>query len=414
MSATIRASGTTQTCEAAIVGTGPAGLAGALALAHVGADIALIGPPPPKASAASAETRTAALLVSSVDLLKALKVFDRLAAEAAPLKAIRIIDASRSLIRAPDIEFKASELGLPAFGYNIANTALVEALYARAQEVLPTIIPASVERVTIEDAAVRLDCANGSAVAARLVMAADGRRSLCREAAGIEVSEWRYDQGAIASSFRHARPHDGVAIELHREGSSFTTVPLPNPRASALILVGSASDTASLMERDDERFADELADRLDGLLGQIESVGPRASFLVAGLTAKSLAARRIALVGEAGHILPPIGAQGLNLGLRDAAALADCVADALGRGADPGGDDVLHAYRAARRLDVLSRAVGVDLLNRSLLTSLVPLQAARGIILHGLNVLPPLRRMIMRVGLEPPSNLPSLMRGAEA
>ena len=414
MSATIRASGTTQTCEAAIVGTGPAGLAGALALAHVGADIALIGPPPPKASAASAETRTAALLVSSVDLLKALKVFDRLAAEAAPLKAIRIIDASRSLIRAPDIEFKASELGLPAFGYNIANTALVEALYARAQEVLPTIIPASVERVTIEDAAVRLDCANGSAVAARLVMAADGRRSLCREAAGIEVSEWRYDQGAIASSFRHARPHDGVAIELHREGSSFTTVPLPDPRASALILVGSASDTASLMERDDERFADELADRLDGLLGQIESVGPRASFLVAGLTAKSLAARRIALVGEAGHILPPIGAQGLNLGLRDAAALADCVADALGRGADPGGDDVLHAYRAARRLDVLSRAVGVDLLNRSLLTSLVPLQAARGIILHGLNVLPPLRRMIMRVGLEPPSNLPSLMRGAEA
>lgn len=414
MSATIRASGTTQTCEAAIVGTGPAGLAGALALAHVGADIALIGPPPPKASAASAETRTAALLVSSVDLLKALKVFDRLAAEAAPLKAIRIIDASRSLIRAPDIEFKASELGLPAFGYNIANTALVEALYARAQEVLPTIIPASVERVTIEDAAVRLDCANGSAVAARLVMAADGRRSLCREAAGIEVSEWRYDQGAIASSFRHARPHDGVAIELHREGSSFTTVPLPDPRASALILVGSASDTASLMERDDERFADELADRLDGLLGQIESVGPRASFLVAGLTAKSLAARRIALVGEAGHILPPIGAQGLNLGLRDAAALADCVADALGRGVDPGGDDVLHAYRAARRLDVLSRAVGVDLLNRSLLTSLVPLQAARGIILHGLNVLPPLRRMIMRVGLEPPSNLPSLMRGAEA
>ena len=129
------------TCEAAVVGAGPAGLAGALALAHVGADVALIGPPPPKANAASAETRTAALLVSSVDFLKALKVFDRLAAEAAPLKAIRIIDASRSLIRAPDIEFRASELGLPAFGYNIANTALVEALYARAREVLPTIIP---------------------------------------------------------------------------------------------------------------------------------------------------------------------------------------------------------------------------------------------------------------------------------
>jgi 2-octaprenyl-6-methoxyphenol hydroxylase len=131
------------------------------------------------------------------------------------------------------------------------------------------------------------------------------------------------------------------------------------------------------------------------------------------LTAKSLAGRRIALVGEAGHILPPIGAQGLNLGLRDAAALADSVAGALGRGADPGGDPVLQAYMNARRLDVLSRAVGVDLLNRSLLTNFVPLKAALGIVLHGLNVLPPLRRMVMRVGLEPPSALPSLMRGAE-
>jgi 2-octaprenyl-6-methoxyphenol hydroxylase len=400
-------------CDAAVVGAGPTGLAAALAAAHVGADVALIGPSPPKAGAA-AETRTAALLVSSVDFLKALNVFDLLAAEAAPLKAIRIIDVSRSLIRAPDIEFRASELGLIAFGYNIANTALVAALYARAQEVIPTIIASSVERVRIEDTGVSLDCADGSRVAACLVAAADGKRSLCREEAGIEVSEWRYDQGAIASSLRHSRGHDGVAIELHREGSSFTTVPLPDPRASALILVGSASDIASLMERDEERFADALADRLDGLLGQVEGVGPRASFPVAGLTAKTLAARRIALVGEAGHILPPIGAQGLNLGLRDAAALADCVADALTRGADPGGDSALQAYMSARRLDILSRAVGVDLLNRSLLTSLIPLQAARSIVLHGLNALPPLRRLVMRVGLEPPSTLPSLMRGAEA
>lgn len=414
MSETIEVRSECHDCDAAIVGTGPAGLAGALALAHVGARVVLVGPAPPKPSARSAETRTAALLVSSVDLLKALKVFDRLGQEAAPLKAIRIIDASRSLIRAPDIEFRASELGLPAFGYNIANTQLVQALYARAQEVLPTIVTASVERVAIEDARVRLYCTNGSTVAANLVMAADGRRSLCREAAGIEVSEWRYDQGAIASSFRHSRPHDGVAIELHREGSSFTTVPLPDPRASALILVGTSPDIASLLERDDERFADEIAERLDGLLGQIAGVGPRASFPVAGLTAKSLAARRIALVGEAGHILPPIGAQGLNLGLRDVAALADCVADALARGEDPGGDGVLQAYRAARRLDVLSRTVGVDVLNRSLLTSFVPLQAARGIVLHGLAALPPLRRMVMRVGLEPPSSLPRLMRGAEA
>jgi 2-octaprenyl-6-methoxyphenol hydroxylase len=280
--------------------------------------------------------------------------------------------------------------------------------------VLRTIIPSSVERVSVVDQTVSLDCAGGRSLTARLVVAADGRRSLCRTAAGIETSDWRYEQGAIASSFRHSRPHDGVAIELHREGASFTTVPLPDQRASALILVGSTSDIASLMDSDEERFADALADRFDGLLGLIEDVGPRSSFPVAGLTAKNLAARRIALVGEAGHILPPIGAQGLNLGFRDAAALADCVADALACGADPGGDGVLQSYMAARRLDVLSRALGVDFINRSLLTGFVPLQAARGIVLHGLTAFPLLRRMVMRLGLEPPGTLPRLMRRAEA
>jgi 2-octaprenyl-6-methoxyphenol hydroxylase len=402
-----------ETCEAAVVGAGPAGIAAALALAHVGADVALIGAPP-RSRGTAAETRTTALLVSSVELLKALDAFDRLAAEAAPLRAIRIIDVSRSLIRAPDVEFRASEIGLPAFGYNIANAVLVETLYERAREVLRTIVPSSVERVCVEDQTVTLQCADGSDLIAQLVVAADGRLSLCRAAAGIETSEWRYEQSAIASSFRHSRPHDGVAIELHREGASFTTVPLPDPCASALILVGSTAEIASLMDGDDEKFVDTLADQLDGLLGQIEGVGRRNSFPVAGLTAKSLAARRVALVGEAGHILPPIGAQGLNLGLRDAAALADCVAEARARGLDPGDDRVLQSYVRARRLDVLSRTVGVDFLNRSLLTDFVPLQAARGIVLHGLAAFAPLRRMVMRVGLEPPSVLPRLMRGAEA
>ncbi len=397
-----------------MVGTGPAGLAGALALAHVGAEVVLIGPPPAKAEDRPAETRTAALLVSSIDFLKRLNAFDRLVRSAAPLKAIRIIDVSRSLVRAPDLEFRASELGLEAFGYNIANAALAEALYARAQEVLPAVLPTTVEHVSIGERNVRLTCASGSLISARLVMAADGRRSLCRKAAEIDVSEWRYDQGAIAASFRHSRPHEGVAVELHREGASLTTVPLPDPRGSALILVGPTRDIAQLMACDDEGFAETLADRLGGLMGGIENVGRRVSFPVAGLTAKTLAARRVALVGEAGHILPPIGAQGLNLGLRDAAALADCVAEALARPDDPGGKDVLSAYNSARRLDVLSRAVGVDLLNRSLLSNFVPLQAARGIVLHGLNLLPPLRRLVMRVGLEPPNSLPRLMRGAEA
>ncbi len=398
--------------DVAVVGAGPAGIAAALALSHVGAHVALIGPPPPKADAARPETRTAALLTSSVDFLKRLDVWAPLIPHAAPLKVIRIIDASRSLFRSPDIAFEARELGLEAFGYNIANTTLVEALYAKAQAVLPAVIPSSVEAVQLDDRGARLTLSGGGALTARLVAGADGRRSVCRIAAGIAASEWRYDQGAIAASFRHTRPHDGVSTELHKESGSLTTVPMPDPLLSSLIWVGSTAEIAEVMAGDEAQFAALLQSRLGDALGEITEVGARAQFPVAGLTAKQLAANRTALIGEAAHILPPIGAQGLNLGLRDAAALADCVSAALRRGHDPGGSSVLAAYIRARQLDVLSRTVGVDLLNRSLLTGLLPVQAARGLVLHGLNALAPLRRMVMRVGLAPPSALPSLMRPA--
>jgi 2-octaprenyl-6-methoxyphenol hydroxylase len=203
-----------------------------------------------------------------------------------------------------------------------------------------------------------------------------------------------------------------VSTELHREQGSVTTVPLADPHSSSLIWVGSLAEIAALMKRDEAGFGDALAERLDGLLGAISDIGPRAEFTVAGLVANRLAANRTVLLGEAAHILPPIGAQGLNLGLRDAAALADCVAEALRLGHDPGGEATLEAYRNARRLDVMTRTVGVDLMSRALLTSLPPVQAARGLVLHGLNVLAPLRRAVMRLGLTPPTELPSLMRGA--
>jgi 2-octaprenyl-6-methoxyphenol hydroxylase len=399
-------------CDVAVVGAGPAGIAAALALAQVGAEVALIGPAPATTAGTSRETRTAALLASSVDLLKALQLWPALAPHAAPLEAIRIIDASRSLLRAPDIEFKASELGLEAFGYNIANITLVEALYARAREILPAVVPASVTAIAVEGNKAVLALGDETKLAARLVAGADGRRSICRVCAGIEVTERRYDQAAIATSFHHTIPHRNVSTELHREQCSVTTVPLHDPHSSSLIWVGSLVEIAALMRRDEAGFGDALAERLDGLLGAISAIGPRAEFKVAGLVANRLAANRTVLLGEAAHILPPIGAQGLNLGLRDAAALADCVAAALRAGRDPGGEATLEAYRNARGLDVMTRTVGIDLMSRALLTSLPPLQAARGIVLHGLSALAPLRRAVMRLGLAPPTELPSLMRGA--
>jgi 2-octaprenyl-6-methoxyphenol hydroxylase len=327
-------------CDIAVVGLGPTGLVAALALAEIGADVAAVGPPP---DTSRADTRTAALLTSSVDLLKALHVWDRLAPHAAPLEAIRIIDDSQSLLRAPDIEFRASELGLDAFGYNVANTALVDALYARAQEVLPAIIPANITGIALDERNALLSTSQGQRISTRLIAAADGRRSICRERAGIGITEHRHEQSALATSFNHSLPHENVSTELHKEHGSVTTVPLPEPRASSLIWVGTPAEIAQLARLDDAGFLAALSARLGGILGTLSSVGARATFPVAGLSADRLAAKRTVLIGEAAHILPPIGAQALNLGFRDAASLADCVADARARGGDHGGADVLGA-----------------------------------------------------------------------
>lgn len=399
--------------DVVVVGAGPAGLAAALALHHVGASVALAGPPPQMKSS-SPETRTAALLASSVDFLKRLGVWDRLRPDAAPLTAIRIVDASRSLLRSPDTLFESKELGLPAFGYNIANTALNAVLYDQACAVIPLVVSEAVETVEINADETHLTLGNGERLRARLVAGADGRRSVCRQAAKIETTERRYEQSAIASSFRHSLPHRGVATELHREGGSVTSVPTPDPNTSSLVLISGKAEADALMTLDEPRFAARLQERFDETLGVISDVGPRASFPVTSLTAKELAANRTALIGEAAHIMAPIGAQGLNLGLRDAAALADCVADALRHGRDPGGPHVLAQYIRARQLDVLSRTIGVDLLGRSLLTSLPPLQWARSAVLTGLNSFGPLKRLVMQAGLAPPAELPRLMRPLES
>jgi 2-octaprenyl-6-methoxyphenol hydroxylase len=400
--------------DIAVVGAGPTGLAAALALAHAGARVALIGPPPLPESPQRLDTRTAALLQSSIDMLKALGVFDDLRPHAAPLLAIRIIDDNGGVFRAPDVEFRASELGLEAFGYNIANSALVEALYRRAASGQVALHPSNADRIAFSSTHATLSGKDGFELVAKLVVGADGRQSICRKAAGIGGSESPYGKAAIATSFAHSVPHRGVSIELHRKGASVTTVPLPDPQASSLIWLGDSAAIAALMALDVEAFQTALGERLGGLLGSVGAVGARGHFPVTVLAAASLVGHRTALVGEAAHVLPPIGAQGLNLSLRDTATLADCVSHALKQGRDPGSDEVLRAYERARKPDVLMRTVGIDLLSRSLLSGFLPLQAARGLVSHGLNALPPLRRLVMRLGMAPPTELPSLMRPGAA
>jgi 2-octaprenyl-6-methoxyphenol hydroxylase len=278
----------TELFDAVVVGAGPAGIATALALHHVGAKVALAGPPPPDTAPARPETRTAALLTSSVDFLKRLGVWERLEPDAAPLTAIRIVDASRSLLRSPDIAFESRELGLACFGFNIANAALNRVLYERARAVLPHLATATVDAVKPGADRAMLTLCNGERLACRLVAGSDGRRSICRQAAKIETRDVRYEQSAIASSFRHSLPHQGVATELHREGGSVTSVPTPDQHTSSLVWVTSAQEAEALMALDEASFAARLQERFDETLGVISDVGPRASFPVAGLTAKQM------------------------------------------------------------------------------------------------------------------------------
>jgi len=406
---------TTISHEVAVVGAGPAGLASALALAHFGLDVAVAAPPPAEGSAAPADPRTTALLASSLEMLRNLGVWQRCCKHAAALEGVRIVDDRGGLLRAPEVLFRAGELGLPAFGANIANRALGEALLAAARDAASLVWrpTAGVLEVTPRPACVRLRLAEGGSLEARLVVAADGRNSRTRAAAGIPVGTWSYPQAAIATTFRHTRPHGAVTTELHRRAGPLTTVPLPG-LASSLVWVEDPAEARRLACLPEAPFLAELGARLQGLLGALSEVGPRALYPLSGLSAHAMGGGRIALVGEAAHVIPPIGAQGLNLGLRDAAALADCVREARAQGADVGGPAVLAAYGRARAADVLARTLSVDLLNRSLLLDLLPAQALRGLGLHALANIAPLRRLVMQGGLGAIGALPSLMRPAAA
>jgi 2-octaprenyl-6-methoxyphenol hydroxylase len=395
--------------EVAVIGAGSAGLAAALALSAVGAEVEIVAPAYDQARA-EADRRTTALLPSSIEMLKNLGVWGLCNEQSAALEGVRIVDARGGLLRAPEVLFMACELGLASFGANIANFTLAAAFHAATcARGVNWMATSAVVDVELGGEAARLALAEGGSLAAGLVAAADGRNSIARKAAGIATRTWAYDQVAIAATLSHTRPHASITTELHRRPGPLTTVPLPG-NASSLVWVETPVEARRLMALDERSFVAELEGHLQGLLGSLGSLGPRASYPLAGLSALAMGQNRVALVGESAHVIPPIGAQGLNLGLRDAAALADCVGTARAQGRDIGGEETLSAYRGARAGDVLSRTLSVDLLNRSLLIDFLPVQALRGLGLHLLANLPPLRRLAMRSGLGAPGPLPRLMQ----
>jgi 2-octaprenyl-6-methoxyphenol hydroxylase len=393
------------TVEVAIVGGGPAGLTTAIALAEAGIETALIARPP------TSDHRTTALLAGSVTALETLGVWDGCQSQAAPLRIMRIVDATARLVRAPEVRFAASEIGLDAFGHNIENRHLMAALDARAAALgLLNRIDDEARAVETSESEVTITLKNGDRIAARLVIGADGRHSLCRTAAGIESDGRAYLQTALTFNLAHARPHHETSTEFHTESGPFTLVTLPGERSS-LVCVVEPAEAARIAVLDDIALNDEIEQRSHSILGEVTVEPGRGTFPLAVETVRTFAHKRIVLVGEAAHLIPPIGAQGLNLGLRDAACIGELVVSAARSGGDAGAPDLLARYDAQRRADVNSRTVAVDLLNRTLLSDFLPVQSARGLVLYLIDRIGPLRRAVLREGVAPAASQPRLMRG---
>ena len=385
-----------QNHHAAVVGGGPAGLATAIALAQAGIDTVLVARRSPYA-----DNRTTALLGGSVDFLQSLDIWRRCTGDAAALRTMRLVDDTRRLIRSPEVKFSSDEIGMEAFGYNIENRLLMVAMEARAAE-LPNLarVDDDAQSVVANETSVIITTKDGQTLSAALVVGADGRHSLCREAAGIGVKRRDLGQSALTLNVTHTRPHGNGSTEFHTESGPCVFVPLPGNRSS-IVWVVKPDEAARLKNLDEDALALAAERQSHSILGKLTVAPGRHVFSLAIENPDHLAAKRIALVGEAAHVLPPIGAQGLNMGLRDAADLAEIVRDALLMGSDLGDDTILRRYARARRADVFSRTFAVDMANRTLLSDFLPAQSLRAAGMHVLNTVGPIRRLAVREGLSP-------------
>jgi 2-octaprenyl-6-methoxyphenol hydroxylase len=387
---------------ALVIGGGPAGWAAACLLEQEGIATAIASAP------AKPDVRTVALMQPSINLLRYAGVWtEALKQHCAPLKHLHIVDDTDNLVSAPALEFSSRELDLAEFGWNVPIAHLVPALQDRAAVLGVRIIEATALKFEGGSGQTIVHLDNGLSLSAKAVIAADGMNSTIRKDAGIAIVEKTFEQTALATSFSHSGPHENISIELHKRGGPFTTVPLPGNRSS-LVWMNTPEFMMQLAALSSSELAVEIQLASHGRLGLISDIGPRAVFPMRTQRATTYARHRAFLVGEAAHAMPPIGAQGLNMSLRDAGHLVDVMLAAT----DPGSDSAMRDYDRLRRSDVESRLSLVGAMNNSLLSDLMPISVLRAAGLASLNLFPPLRHFALRKGIAQSENLPFAMRAA--
>jgi len=311
--------------DIAVIGGGLAGSVTALAAAAEGWRVAFIAPQPPRQ-----DGRTTALLSESIDLLTRLGIWEDIRPVSAPLRTMRILDGTTRLFRSPPVSFRSSEIDLDAFGYNIPNQPLFDVLQAatRGSDLIDRFESPMLEAEQSDDL-VRLVLEDGSEITALAALAADGRGSRMRDAIGIRVKTWSYPQTALVLNFSHTIAHADTSTEFHTERGPFTQVPLPGKRSSLVWAVKpEEADGIGSLPRDELNA--EVESRMRSILGAVQVEGDVQAWPLSSLIAESFGKGRTMLVGETGHAFPPIGAQGLNLGLRDITQAIQAIIDAGG------------------------------------------------------------------------------------
>ncbi len=395
--------------DLAIVGGGLSGVALGIATAAAGVKTAVIDrEDPAKMMAAPYDGRTTAIAYGSQQVLTGLGVWDILAPDAEPIREIRVADGDSPLF----LHYDHREVGDHPLGYIIENRLLRQGLHKRAETLpdLTLMAPLAVADVAFTDHAATLNLANGQMIRAGLVVGADGRNSPMREAGGIKSHNKSYRQTAIVCTVQHEQPHDGIAVEHFRAAGPFAILPMRGNRSS-IVWTEHEDNAPALLALDRESFARELSERFGDFLGALTLEGNWFSYPLSLIHAERYTAPRLALVGDAAHVIHPIAGQGWNLGVRDVAALAELIVDSHRLGLDLGSAELLSRYEKWRRLDNLMLTAVTDGLNRLFSNELPPVRIARDLGLAAVNRAPGLKKFFMRHAMGVVGDAPRLVRG---